>query len=79
MTDASIRVLAIIAAEAGVDPAALTPATLLADIGCDALSVHLIAMALEDELDVAICDAAMEMWRSCGDVLASITPRGEAA
>lgn len=74
MTD---KVLAIIADVLAGNPMAPRPEVLpehdlRADLGCDAIDLHEIAMEMEDAFGVEISDAAMERWERVADVIASV-------
>lgn len=71
------RILAIIADVLAGNPMAPRPEVLpehdlRADLDCDALDLHEIAMELGDAFGVEISDAAMERWERVEDVIASV-------
>ena len=53
----------------GLDPATLVPATPLADVGCDSVSLTEISMEIEDVLEKEIPAATLTDVRTYGDLL----------
>ena len=63
------RIRAIVSEQLGVDSTEVTAEShILEDLGADSLDVVELVMAIEDEFDIEVPDAAVEILTTVGDV-----------
>lgn len=76
MSDIFDKTVKIIAEKADMDPATLTPDTVLADLDIQSLELAEIIFDLEDEFDVEIEMNTAQAWeklKTIGDVVAAVS------
>lgn len=81
----SDQIIAIVAKELACNhptrpaPEVTAESLLVDDLGCDAIDIVCLTVAIEEALGVDISDAAAESWRDVRDIAASVTALREAA
>lgn len=66
------RVIREIARQLGLNESTITPDSTFQDLYIDSLDLMEMTMALEDEFDRKIDDAAVFAWRTVGDVIEAL-------
>lgn len=78
MADIADRVRKVLTEHLDTDPAKLTDAASLLELGADSLDQVEIVMSLEDEFSIEIDDDAAEQIRTVGDAVAAVCKRVDA-
>lgn len=72
------QIVALVAHELGCNhptkpaPEVTAESLLVEDLGCDAIDIVCLTVAVEEALGVDISDAAAESWRDVRDIAASV-------
>lgn len=73
------RIIKIVAAEVGTDPAGIGRDSRFADLDCNDIGRVEIVMDVEDEFDLLVPDSAMEQMTTVGMLIDYITEKTTAA